>query len=292
MKVQQEALGVDLSAVLHRGTDPHVDHRHAALLPEAGPGGVHPKGGGHDPGGEGQVHRGKAQSGPQALAVGHLSAQAVGVAQEPAGPFHLSLGQQGADIRGGDGKPVQLHLGDDVTADAQPGALLPQAHRVALPPVAEVEVVPRHQVDRAVLPDQEVLDKRLPGHLHHAAVKVGDDDLPDAVQAAHQLRPVGGRGDEGDVRPAQDHILRVLVKGHRRRDGLQLSGHLRHPPEQSGVAQMDPVEEAQGDNTLFLIHSFPSPPSYHPPQLAGAAGQNGLLSWTWSRLMTASLTRK
>ena len=51
------------------------------------------------------------------------------------------------------------------------GAQLLQPLGVALPHVAEVEVVAGHHVDRPVLLHQVLGDKVLPGHAHHALSK-------------------------------------------------------------------------------------------------------------------------
>ena len=176
------------------------------------------------------------------------------MAQEVIGPLDLALGQQGADIGGGDGDSIQLNFGDDVAAHAQPGALLPQPVGVALSLVAEVEVVPRHEMDRAVLPHQKLGDEVLPGHVHHPVVEVGHNDLPDAVVTAHQLRPVQGGVDQRHG-AAENQVLRVGVEGDGGGGGPQLRRLTGHPAQQGPVAPVHPVEKAQCDNSFLFVHS-------------------------------------
>ena len=69
---------------------------------------------------------------PIFFSVGHPVGEHMGVAQKLHRPVHLPLGDQGADIGGGDGDPLPLDLADDVTADAQLCAHLLEALGVAL----------------------------------------------------------------------------------------------------------------------------------------------------------------
>ena len=80
---------------------------------------------------------------------------------------------------------VPLHLGNDVAPQAQLPAEGLELLRRALPPVAKVVVVAHHQMDGSMLPHQIIGDELPPGQLHHAPVKVGDDNLPNAVIAHH-----------------------------------------------------------------------------------------------------------
>ena len=104
VKVQNEALYRHTAIVVgHRGAHAHVGHGAAALAVEPYTGGVHAEGGHNDPGLHPQVDSGEAQGGAaDLLAVAHPVAEGVGVAQKTVGPFHLALGDQGADIGGGD----------------------------------------------------------------------------------------------------------------------------------------------------------------------------------------------
>ena len=81
---------------------------------------------------------------------------------------------------------------------------------------------------------------------------------PDTVVSPHQLRPVQGRAEQGHRRSLEDQVLRMGVKGDRRRDGPQLGRHLPHPAQKGSVPQVDAVKEAQRDHTSFLLHS-PTP---------------------------------
>ena len=177
----------------------------------------------------------------------------MGVAQKLHRPVHLPLGDQGADIGGGDGDPLPLDLADDVTADAQLCAHLLEALGVALAHIAEVEVVARHDVDHAQLPHQVLRNKILPIHAHHP-VKAGDDDLLDVVAGAHQPDPVLHRAEERDVL-AGDGRSGTAVEGESGGDGVQLPGALGHPLEQGPMPGVDAVKKAEGDDTFCFVQA-------------------------------------
>ena len=82
------------------------------------------------------------------------------------------------------------HLGDDVAAQSQLGALFPQKLGVSGVFVAEPVVMARHQMHRAAALHQQLRYKVLPGHGHHLAVKGGQNDAVNAVQAADETLPV------------------------------------------------------------------------------------------------------
>ena len=88
--------------------------------------------------------------------------------------------------------------------------------------------------------------------MHHPLVEVGDDDIPDAVIPAHQLRPVQGRGEQGH-RHVQDQIGGVGIKGHRRGDGPLLRRDGSHPAQKRPVAQVHSVKKAQGDDPSYVL---------------------------------------
>ena len=99
---------------------------------------------------------------------------------------------------------------------------------------------------------QIVGDKLPPGLVHHPLVKVGHDHIPDTVVPPHQLRPVQGGAEQGDRRGLEDQVLRMGIKGDRRRDGSQFGRLLPHPAQQGAVAQVNAVKKAQGDHTSCL----------------------------------------
>ena len=182
----------------------------------------------------------------------HRLGQGMGVAQEAVGPLDLPQLHQAADVGGADGDAADLHLGDDVAAKAQLRALLHQKLRGALIFMAEVVVVARHQVDGVVALHQNFRDEILPAGGPHLVVEGNHDDVPDAVEAAHQVGPVLRGIDEGAGNAGED-LLRHPVKGEHRRGDAPGGGFLRCPAEQGGVAQMDPVKEAQGNDSLFHV---------------------------------------
>ena len=198
-----------------------------------------------------EVGGGEQLGGADAPAVADRARQGVGMAQEAVGPADLPQFHQPADVGGADGDACHLHLGNDVATQAQLGALLRQQLRRALVPVAEVVVVPRHQMDRVVAAHQDPDDKVIPGRGHHLVVKGDHQHVLDAVQPPHQVPPVLRGVDEG-AGDAGDHLLGRAVKGEDRRGDAPGGGLLRGSPQQGGVAQVDPVKEAQGDD--FFLH--------------------------------------
>jgi hypothetical protein len=156
----------------------------------------------------------------------HGVGEDVGVAQEPKGALHISLGDEGADVGGGDGDPIDLHLGHHVAADPQLSAEFPELLGIPLPFIAKMEVVAHHQVDRPMVPNQIIGDKLPPGSFHHAAVVVGHNDLPDAVKPLHEPRPVGGGSEQRHRLLAGDQGGGVEVEGKGGGNGAQLGGAL------------------------------------------------------------------
>ena len=124
--------------------------------------------------------------------------------------------------------------------------------RITLPFVAKVEVVAHHQVDRPVLGHQILGDKVPPGHVHHPLIKAGHDHILNAVIPPHELRPVPGGAEQGHYRGIENQVLRVGVKSDGGGHSLPLGRHLAHPAQQGAVAQVHPVEKAQGDHPFCL----------------------------------------
>lgn len=146
--------------------------------------------------------------------------------------------------------PATSTLGDDVTAQAQLGALLRQQLRCALVPVAEVVIVSRHQMDRVVAAHQDPDNKVIPGRGHHLAVKGDHQHVLNAVQPPHQVPPVLRGVDEG-TGDAGDHLLRRAVKGEYRGGTAPQGGLLSGPAQQGAVPQVDSVKKAQGNDSFF-----------------------------------------
>ena len=255
LKIQQAGLHGDVRAVVHRGPGAHVgDGGVAGALRQRGPGHVHAVAGHQHMGRDNEVRGGIQAGGADAPPVADRARQGVGMPQKAVGPADLSQLHQSADVRGADGNTAHLHLGDDVAAEAQLRALFQQQLRRALVFVAEMVVVACHQMDGVVAAHQNVRDKFVPGSGHHLPVEGDHDDLLNAVQPAHQLPPVLRRVDEG-TGDAGDHFLRRPVKGEHRRGDAPLGRRLHSAPQQSGVAQVDSVEEAQGNDFFLDGHS-------------------------------------
>ena len=189
--------------------------------------------------------------------MGHPVGQGVGVTQKLVGPLHLPLGDEGADIGGGDGDAILLHLLDDVAAHAQLPALLLQALGIALAHVAKVEVVSGHHMDTAQLLLQIFRHKVLPVHLLHP-IKGGHDDLFNAVIPAHQPHPVLHRAEQGDGL-AGDGGGGAAVKSEGAGHGPQPVGRLGHRAEQGPVTLVYSVKKPQGNNTFRCTQSNFSP---------------------------------
>ena len=119
--------------------------------------------------------------------------------------------------------------------------------------MAEVVVVSCHQVDGVIPLYQDLGDKVLPGGGHHLLVKGDHQHLLNPEEPAQQIRPVLGRIDEG-AGDAGDHLLGDAVKGEDRGDHAPVGGLLHGAPQQGGVAQMDSVKEAQGNDFFLCGH--------------------------------------
>ena len=117
---------------------------------------------------------------------------------------HLPLGDEGADIGGGDRDALQLHLGHDVAAQAQPTAQRLKPLWVALSLVAKMIVVTGHQSGGGVALYQVFGDELPPGHGHHGLVIVAHNDVLDSILPAHQSRPVRGGGEQGGGRAGDE----------------------------------------------------------------------------------------
>lgn len=98
------------------------------------------------------------------------------------------------------------------------------------------------------------LDERLPRHLHDRAVKVDKDHALDAEQAADELLAAVGAVDERDLR-AEHERVRMHVKAHDRGDGPHLPGTCDRAAHKRGMADMDPVKKAQGNDTFLVFHT-------------------------------------
>lgn len=103
----------------------------------------------------------------------------------------------------------------------------------------------------AVLLYQIFGDEVPPVHPHHA-VKVGHDDLFDAVTPPHQVGPVGRGIDERGHRSG-DPAARVGIKGKGGGDESLLGRHLSHTAQQSAVTHVHPVKKAQCNGSFCLV---------------------------------------
>ncbi len=128
-----------------------------------------------------------------------------------------------------------------------------QALGIALPLVAEVEVVPSHHMDGSVLLHQILGDEGPPIHAHHA-VKVGHDDVLYPVQPPHQVGPVRGGIYERRDRPG-DPAGGVGVEGEGGGRRPQLLRPVPNPAQQGSVALVHAVKKAQGNDSFSLVQA-------------------------------------
>ena len=172
------------------------------------------------------------------------------MAEQTDGLFAAAGLQQPADAGGADGAAVNADLRDDVAADAEFPALLLQPRRVALPAVAEVKIVAADHMLRMQLPDQIILHKDLPRHVHHRLVKVGEDHPLHAAEPAHEQLPLR-HGVEQRHGRAEHKRVRVRIEAQRGRGQPQRLRALPRPVEKRGVAQVDAVKKAQRQNAVM-----------------------------------------
>ena len=186
----------------------------------------------------------------QPVAVAHHIGEDMGVAHEFPGPDHVSLREQAADIGGADGDPFQLHLADDVAAQAVFPAVLAQTLRIALALPAKMKVIAHHEVDAAQL-SANGLEEFLPGHAHGLLGEAKKLHPVDAEQLPDEPGPVRGAVDEGHRLPPHQGVG-MGVKGHDGRLTAQLPGPFHGALQQRRVAPVDAVEKAQGQNAVSL----------------------------------------
>ena len=197
------------------------------------------------------------QAAPQLLAVEHLAGEKVAVPQHLGGGLHVSLADELADVGGGDGDPAQRHLVHHVDAHAPLGAQAAQLVRCALATVAEGEVVAADHMLCPQLPEQVILHKGFPGHLHHGAVKMRQNHLIHGEFLLHQVLSILQGVDKGH-RLVIYQGVGVGVEGQHRRGDPQLIGTAAGEAQQGGVPQVDAVKKAQGNDAVMFHGSFTS----------------------------------
>ena len=202
-----------------------------------------------------QVDGGNANGAAQFFAVLHGVGQAVGMAEEFRGPFHIAVQQQCADIGGAHFDAVDLHQGDNVAADAQFCTFGVEFLGIPFAAVAKMEILAADQMAGAVFFIQHFGDKILPGHMHHTFVEVGKNDVLNAVQAVDQIGPVCGGVDQLH-RCICIQIAGMAVKGKHCGRQMQLFGTLCGFVHQHTVAAVDAIEKAQSDDPLRLLSLF------------------------------------
>ena len=99
----------------------------------------------------------------------------------------------------------------------------------------------------AELPDEDLVQEGLPGHVHEFLVKMEEAHLVHMSLGAQEALPLGGGAQQGHGRPAHQRVgMDVEAQGDGRQP--QRIGTLTHRAQQRHVAQVDAVEKAEGDD--------------------------------------------
>ena len=114
-----------------------------------------------------------------------------------------------------------------------------------------MEIVPADHMAGAQLPDEIVLDEDLPRHTHHRLVKVRENDLFNAAEPAHEKLTLGHGIEKRHSRSKHERI-RMRVKAHGRRGKAKLPRTLARFIQKRGMAQVDAVKKAEGQNAVML----------------------------------------
>ena len=137
-------------------------------------------------------------------------------------------------------------------------AVLPQALHRALAPVAEAEVVPDHDMaDGQLLHDG--LDELPPGDAHGVLGKMQEHDVVDAELPADDVLAADRTVDERHLFMEHQRV-RVHVEAQHGGLGPQLARPLLRLVQQRRVADVNPVEKAQRDDSFDLCHMVSSLP--------------------------------
>ena len=114
-----------------------------------------------------------------------------------------------------------------------------------------MEIVPADHMAGAQLPDEIVLDEDLPRHVHHRLIKVCKKYFLNAAEPAHEKLTLGHRVEKRNARSEHKRI-RMRVKAHGRRGKAKLPRTLARFIQKRGMAQMNAVEKAEGQNAVML----------------------------------------
>ena len=179
------------------------------------------------------------------------------VAQQLGGSLQVALADQLADMGRGDRDAASDHLVHHVHPHAVEAAPAAEPGGAALASVAEGEVVAADHMLGPQGPNQVVVHKGLPGHLHHGLVKMRHQDLVQAEAGLHQPLAVLD-GINQRHRLVKDQGVGVGVKGQGRGPEAHGVGPLPGQSQQRGVAQMDAVKKSQGDDAVLCHGLFTS----------------------------------
>ena len=193
---------------------------------------------------------------PAAVAVLHKAGEDVPMPQKAHGSFHLTRFQKRSQMRRADGDAVQLHFSNDIAAEPERAAFFRQLLCVSDAARTEAVVVPADQMAGVKLFYQIVLDKRLPGHVHHVPVKVAEDHVLDAVERLHQLLSLVHRVQKL-CRCSEHQRVRMRIEAHCRRHRVQLARAFVCFFQKRAVPDVNAIEKAQRNDTSFVQVLFP-----------------------------------
>ena len=181
----------------------------------------------------------------------HNAGDDVPVPQKAHSLFHFAIFQKCAQMGRADGHAVQLHFPNDIAAKTERAALFRESFGVSETARAEMIIVPTDQMTRVKLADKIVLHKGLPVHVHHVPVKMAKDHVFDAVERLHQMLSLV-HGVQKLRRRSEHERIRVRVEAHGRGNCAERFCPLAGFFQQRAMADVDPIEKSQRDNTSFV----------------------------------------
>lgn len=145
---------------------------------------------------------------------------------------------------GVDGGVVALGT-DDPDPEAVLAAQPAQQIGIAAARLAELEIVPDDDADRAQLADQKILDEALGLPGSEILVEPGDDHRVHPGRL-HQRELDLARRQAEQVQPGQENVPRVRLEGERAGTDTQVIGHGAGRADHRLMAAVDTIEVADG----------------------------------------------
>ena len=101
------------------------------------------------------------------------------------------------------------------------------------------------------LQDEVILHEGLPVHVHHVPVKMAKDHVFDSIERLHQVLSLV-HGVQKLRRRSEHERIRVRVEAHGRGNCAERFCPLAGFFQQRAMADVDPIEKSQRDNTSFV----------------------------------------